>query len=130
MGMRNLLACGLLIVACSWAPAQLASVLERNGSVSWEFLGGQYSVTGQLINMSGSVDPSGEAIVFLFQDLDNDGVALDVRLNAAELFPGLGIDYTIDLIGTVVSDSVSEAVVQWFASDNPNRCEYVNCWRC
>lgn len=123
--MRNLLTAGL-VLAWSCAFAQLASVLERNGSVSWEFFGGQYTVTGQLINLSGSVDPSGEALVFSFQDLNGDGVALDVRLSAADLFPSIGINYTIDLVGTVVSDSASEAIVQWFASDNPNRCEYVN----
>lgn len=121
--LRHLLSIGLLFVwSCSFA--QLAAVLERNGSVSWRFVSGQYEITGA-VQMSGDVTGS-DSLVFSFQDLDNDGVALDVRLSAADMFPGIGINYTIDLIGTVVSDSVSEAIVQWFASDDPNRCEYVN----
>jgi hypothetical protein len=35
------------------------------------------------------------------------------------------IDYSIDLIATVLSDDGSTAVVRWFASDDPNRCETV-----
>lgn len=122
---KGTLILGLFAISCAWACAQVASNLERNGSVSWEFYGGQYTITGA-INMSGTVDPSGQALVFSFQDLDNDGVALDVRLDIATLFPDLGIDYTVDLIGTVISDSPNEAVVQWFASVDPNTCATVN----
>ncbi|MER3559413.1 MAG: hypothetical protein C4336_08230 [Armatimonadota bacterium] len=103
----------------------MASNLERNGSVSWEFYGGQYTITGA-INMSGTVNPGGQALVFSFQNLNNDGVVLDVRLDVATLFPHLGINYTADLTGTVISDGPNEAVVQWFASVDPNICAPVN----
>ncbi|GIV13114.1 MAG: hypothetical protein KatS3mg021_1396 [Fimbriimonadales bacterium] len=121
--MRNLLTAGL-VLAWSCVFAQLASVLERNGSVSWKFLGGQYEITGA-VNLSGNVTPS-DPLVFLFQDLNGDGVALDVRLDMTELFPGFGINYTIDLIGTVLSDSASEADILWRAADTPNQCVTVN----
>lgn len=116
----------MLGIALAWlqAPAQIVANLEQGGSVFWKFNGGQYEITGA-ISMSGNVDPS-DPIEFLFQDLNGDGVALDVRLNAQELFPDLGINYTIDLIATVLYDDGNTARVRWFASDNPNQCLTVN----
>jgi len=106
------------------ASAQIVSDLERGGSVFWKFNSGQYEITG---GYSGSGDlTASDPLEFAFQDLNNDGIALDVRLNISELFPDIGIDYSIDLIATVISDDGNTAIVRWFASDDPNRCEMVN----
>lgn len=122
--LKGMLISGLSAFACVWASAQVASILEANGSLSWKFNSGQYQITGAL-NMSGSIDPS-DPLAFTFQDLNNDGIALDVRLSIQDLIPGIGINYDIDLIATVISDSPTQAIIRWFASDNPNRCETVN----
>jgi hypothetical protein len=105
------------------ASAQIVPDLERGGSVFWKFNSGQYEITGGY-SASGDVT-AGDPLEFTFADLNNDGIALDVRLNLRNLIPNLGIDYSIDLIATVLSDDGSTAVVRWFASDDPNRCETV-----
>jgi len=106
------------------ASAQIVSDLERGGSVFWKFNSGQYEITNGM-SMSGDLTAS-DPLEFTFQDLNNDGIALDVRLNISELFPDIGINYSIDLIATVISDDGNTAIVRWFASDNPNQCETVN----
>jgi hypothetical protein len=106
------------------ASAQIVSDLERGGSVFWKFNSGQYEITGGM-SMSGGLTAS-DPLEFAFQDLNNDGIALDVRLNISELFPDIGIDYSIDLIATVISDDGNTAIVRWFASDDPNQCLTVN----
>jgi hypothetical protein len=105
------------------ASAQIVPDLERGGSVFWKFNSGQYEITGGY-SASGDVT-AGDPLEFTFADLNNDGIALDVRLNVQDLIPNLGINYSIDLIATVLSDDGSTAVVRWFASDDPNRCETV-----
>lgn len=122
--LKGMLILGFTAFACVWASAQIASILEANGSLSWKFNSGQYTITGA-ISMSGSVDP-GDPLVFSFQDLNNDGIVLDVRLRVQDLVPDLGIDYEVDLIATVISDSATEAIIRWFASDDPNQCATVN----
>jgi hypothetical protein len=43
-----------------------------------------------------------------------------------DLFPDLGINYTLNLIGTVVSENANEAIIRWAADVNPNQCVNVN----
>jgi hypothetical protein len=43
-----------------------------------------------------------------------------------DLFPDLGINYTLNLIGTVVSENANEAIIRWAADVNPNQCVDVN----
>ncbi|MDM7461681.1 MAG: hypothetical protein P3X24_008565, partial [bacterium] len=38
----------------------------------------------------------------------------------------LGINYTLNLIGTVVSEDASGAIIRWAADTNPNQCIPVN----
>jgi hypothetical protein len=106
------------------ASAQIVPDLERGGSVFWKFNSGQYEITG---GYSASDDvTASDPLEFTFADLNNDGIALDVRLNLQDLIPNLGIDYSIDLIATVISDDGNTAIVRWFASDDPNQCVTVN----
>jgi hypothetical protein len=51
---------------------------------------------------------------------------LDVELRVQDLFPDLGINYTLNLIGTVVSENANEAIIRWAADVNPNLCVDVN----
>jgi len=113
-----------LILTGFLANAQIVANLEQGGSVFWKFNSGQYTITGA-VNMSGNIDPS-DPIEFVFQDLNGDGIALDVRLRVQDLFPDIGINYELDLIATVLSDDGTTALVRWFASDNPNQCVTVN----
>jgi hypothetical protein len=106
------------------ASAQIVSDLERGGSVFWKFNSGQYEITGGY-SASGDVT-AGDPLEFTFADLNDDGIALDVRLNLQDLIPNLGINYSIDLIATVISDDGNTAIVRWFASDDPNQCVTVN----
>jgi len=106
------------------ASAQIVPDLERGGSVFWKFNSGQYEITG---GYSASDDvTASDPLEFTFADLNDDGIALDVRLNLQDLIPNLGIDYSIDLIATVISDDGNTAIVRWFASDDPNQCVTVN----
>jgi hypothetical protein len=106
------------------ASAQIVPDLERGGSVFWKFNSGRYEITG---GYSASDDvTASDPLEFTFADLNNDGIALDVRLNLQDLIPNLGIDYSIDLIATVISDDGNTAIVRWFASDDPNQCVTVN----
>jgi hypothetical protein len=61
------------------ASAQIVPDLERGGSVFWKFNSGQYEITGGY-SASGDVT-AGDPLEFTFADLNNDGIALDVRLN-------------------------------------------------
>jgi hypothetical protein len=106
------------------ASAQIVPDLERGGSVFWKFNSGQYEITG---GYSASDDvTASDPLEFTFADLNDDGIALDVRLNLQDLIPNLGLNYSIDLIATVISDDGNTAIVRWFASDDPNQCVTVN----
>lgn len=104
--------------------AQIIANLEQGGSVFWKFLSGQYSITGAL-TLSGDLS-AGDPIEFSLQDLNGDGRKLDIRLCIQDLFPTLGIQYCLDLIGTVVSETASQAIVRWAAEGTPNQCVNVN----
>lgn len=104
--------------------AQIVTNLEQGGSIFWKFLSGEYSITGAL-TLSGTFSAS-DPIEFPLQDLNGDGRKLDIRLCIQELFPTLGIQYCLNLIGTVVSETGSEAIVRWAAEGTPNECVNVN----
>lgn len=106
------------LVAC--VNAQIVRNLEQGGKVFWKFNSGRYEITGA-VSLSGGLGSS-DPIEFLLQDLNNDGRRLDIRLCMEDLFPDLGIQYCLDLIGTVISETSNEAIVRWAASGNPNQC--------
>jgi hypothetical protein len=119
--MRKVLALGALCAAMmTTANAQIVVNLEQGGKLYWKFLSGQYNITGAL-TQSGTIDPS-DPLEFALQDLNNDGLAIDLRLRVEELFPDLGINRTLNLIGTVVSETSNEAIIRWQAEDQPNEC--------
>ncbi len=113
-------ATALLGVMLSSVHGQIVSELERGGAVSWEFLGGVFTVSGA-ITTSGQVNSS-PPVVLRFEDLNNDGLALDVHLDLGELVPEFNIEYQIDLIANVIQDGSEFAIIEWTAFDNPNRC--------
>ncbi len=94
--------------------------LERGGAVSWQFLGGRYIISGG-INTSGTIS-AGSPVVFTFQDLNNDGLALDVLLRIQDLLPQLGVNRDIPLFAQVISNNGDSAIIQWRGIDNPNQC--------
>ncbi len=121
--MKSTKAFGVLLIALMGvclSTAQIANELARGGKVSWRFLSGNYEITGA-INISGSIS-AGDPIAFSFQDLNNDGVVLDVLLDLRELIPDINLDYQIPLIATVISDSGSSAIIRWTAQIEPNQC--------
>jgi hypothetical protein len=124
MMMRKVLALGALCAAMTIAPAQIVTNLEQGGKLYWKFTGGQYQITGA-ITLSGSIEPS-NPLEFTLQDLNNDGLAIDVELRVQDLFPDLGIHYTLNLIGAVVSENSNEAIIRWAADTNPNQCVMVD----
>jgi len=122
MMVRKVLAFGLLSALVALANAQIVSNLEQGGKLYWKFNGGRYDITGAL-TLNGDIDASAP-LEFPLQDLNNDGRKLDVLLDLEEL--GLGIDYVLPLIGTVVSETPNEAIIRWAADVNPNVCVNVN----
>jgi len=122
--MRKVLTLSALCAAMTIAHAQIVTNLEQGGKLYWKFNGGQYDITGAL-TLSGSIDPS-DPLEFTLQDLNNDGLAIDVELRVQDLFPDLGINYTLNLIGTVVSENSNEAIIRWAADTNPNVCTTVS----
>lgn len=121
---RKALAVVASITLVAFANAQIVRNLEQGGRIFWKFNSGQYDITGAL-TLSGTLSAS-DPIEFPLQDLNDDGRRLDIRLCIQELFPDLGIQYCLDLIGTVVSETDSQAIMRWAASGNPNQCVPVN----
>jgi len=121
---RKVLALGLVSAITALANAQIVTNLEQGGKIFWKFNSGQYNITGAL-SLSGNISAS-DPIEFPLQDLNNDGRKLDIELRIQDLFPGLGINYTLNLIGTVVSENANEAIIRWAADVNPNLCVEVN----
>ena len=119
---RKVLALGLVSAITALANAQIVWNLEQGGKLYWKFNGGQYNITGA-ISQSGTITAS-DPVELTLQDLNNDGRKLDVLLDLEEL--GLGIDYVLPLIGTVVSQNANEAIIRWAADVNPNVCVNVN----
>jgi len=124
MMVRKVLAFGLVSAITALANAQIVTNLEQGGKIFWKFNSGQYNITGAL-SLSGNISAS-DPIEFPLQDLNNDGRKLDVELRMQDLFPTLGINYTLNLIGTVVSENANEAIIRWAADVNPNLCVDVN----
>jgi len=124
MMVRKVLAFGLLSALVALANAQIVTNLEQGGKLYWKFNSGQYNITGAL-SLSGNISAS-DPIEFPLQDLNNDGRKLDIELRIQDLFPDLGINYTLNLIGTVVSQNANEAIIRWAADVNPNLCVDVN----
>ena len=124
MMLRKVLAFGLVGALTALANAQILTNLEQGGKLYWKFNSGRYDITGAL-TLNGDIDAS-DPIEFPLQDLNNDGRKLDVELRIQDLFPDLGINYTINLIGTVVSENSNEAILRWAADVNPNVCVNVS----
>ncbi|GBC93621.1 hypothetical protein HRbin15_02122 [bacterium HR15] len=125
--MRNGAFAGIVfagLMSISIATAQIADAMERGGSISWRFLSGNYEITGA-ISQSGTLS-AGDPVMFGFQDLNNDGVALDVLLDLAQLLPDVGLNYQVPLIATVLSDDGITAIVRWTGALDPNECIQVN----
>jgi hypothetical protein len=125
--MRSRKAVGILIatlISACIATAQIANELARGGSISWQFLSGQYEITGA-ITQSGTFDES-DPLAFPLQDLNNDGVALDVLLDLAQLLPDVGLNYQVPLIATVVSDDGYTAIIRWTGALTLSDCIPVN----
>jgi hypothetical protein len=124
MMVQKVLAFGLLSALVALANAQIVSNLEQGGKLYWKFNSGQYNITGAL-TLNGDIDAS-DPIEFTLQDLNNDRRKLDIELRVQDLFPDLGINYTLNLIGTVVSQNANEAIIRWAADVNPNQCVQVS----
>jgi hypothetical protein len=124
MMVRKVLAFGLVSALVALANAQIVTNLEQGGKLYWKFNSGRYDITGA-ISLSGDISAS-NPLEFPLQDLNNDGRKLDVELRVQDLFPDLGINYTLNLIGTVVSENANEAIIRWAADVNPNLCVDVN----
>jgi hypothetical protein len=124
MMIRKVLAFGLLSALTALANAQIVTNLEQGGKLYWKFNGGRYDITGAL-TQSGNISAS-NPLEFPLQDLNNDGRKLDILLSVQDLFPTLGINYDLPLIGTVVSETANEAIIRWTADVNPNQCVPVN----
>ena len=121
---RKVLAFGLLSALVALANAQIVTNLEQGGKIFWKFNSGRYDITGAL-TLNGDIDAS-DPIEFPLQDLNNDGRKLDILLSVQQLFPDLGINYDLPLIGTVVSETANEAIIRWAADVNPNQCVRVS----
>jgi hypothetical protein len=124
MMVRKVLAFGLLSALVALANAQIVTNLEQGGKLYWKFNSGRYDITGAL-TLNGNISAS-DPIEFPLQDLNNDGRKLDIELRVQDLFPTLGINYTLNLIGTVVSENANEAIIRWAADVNPNQCVNVS----
>ena len=121
---RKVLALGLVSAITALANAQIVTNLEQGGKLYWKFNSGRYDITGAL-TLNGDIDASAP-LEFPLQDLNNDGRKLDIELRIQDLFPDLGINYTLNLIGTVVSENANEAIIRWAADVNPNQCVTVS----
>jgi hypothetical protein len=121
---RKVLAFGLVSALTALANAQIVTNLEQGGKLYWKFNSGRYDITGAL-SLSGDISAS-NPLEFPLQDLNNDRRKLDIELRVQDLFPDLGINYTLNLIGTVVSETPNEAIIRWAADVNPNVCVDVN----
>jgi hypothetical protein len=121
---RKVLALGLVSAITALANAQIVTNLEQGGKLYWKFNSGRYDITGAL-TLNGNISAS-DPIEFPLQDLNNDGRKLDIELRVQDLFPTLGINYTLNLIGTVVSQNANEAIIRWAADVNPNQCVNVS----
>jgi hypothetical protein len=119
---RKVLAFGLVSALTALANAQIVTNLEQGGKVYWKFNSGRYDITGAL-SQSGGVTAS-DPVELTLRDLNNDGRRLDVLLNLGEL--GLGINYVLPLVGRVVSQNASEAIIEWYTDVTPNQCVTVN----
>lgn len=117
---RKALVVGIFSALAALANAQIVTNLEQGGKLYWKFNSGQYEVTGAL-NLGGPISAS-DPIEFTLQDLNNDGRRLDILLSVDQLFPDLGINYDLPLVGTVVSENANEAIIRWAADVNPNQC--------
>jgi hypothetical protein len=124
MMVRKVLAFGLLSALVALANAQIVTNLEQGGKLYWKFNSGRYDITGAL-TLNGNISAS-DPIEFPLQDLNNDGRKLDIELRIQDLFPDLGINYTLNLIGTVVSETANEAIIRWAADVNPDQCIWVS----
>ena len=124
MMVRKVLAFGLLSALTALANAQIVTNFEQGGKLYWKFNSGQYNITGAL-SLSGNISAS-NPLEFPLQDLNNDGRKLDILLSVQQLFPDLGINYDLPLIGTVVSETANEAIIRWAADVNPNQCVRVS----
>jgi hypothetical protein len=124
MMVRKVLTFGLVSAITALANAQIVTNLEQGGKIFWKFNSGRYNITGAL-TLNGDIDAS-DPLEFPLQDLNNDGRKLDVELRVQDLFPDLGINYTLNLIGTVVSENANEAIIRWAADVNPNQCVTVS----
>ena len=124
MMVRKVLAFGLVSAITALANAQIVSNLEQGGKLYWRFNSGRYDITGAF-SLSGDIFAS-DPIEFTLQDLNNDGRKLDIQLRVQDLFPNLGTNYTLNLIGTVVSENANEAIIRWAADANPNQCVQVS----
>jgi hypothetical protein len=120
MMVRKVLAFGLVSAITALANAQIVTNLEQGGKLYWRFNSGRYDITGAF-SLSGDIFAS-DPIEFTLQDLNNDGRKLDIQLRVQDLFPNLGTNYTLNLIGTVVSENDNEAIIRWAADANPNQC--------
>jgi hypothetical protein len=121
---RKVLALGLVSAITALANAQIVTNLEQGGKIFWKFNSGQYNITGAL-SLNGDIDAS-SPIEFPLQDLNNDGRKLDILLSVQQLFPDLGINYDLPLVGTVVSQNANEAIIRWAADVNPDQCIWVS----
>ncbi len=110
---------GLLVFSGAYAQS-VVDELERGGFLAWQFLSGNYEITGS-ISQNGTLSAS-NPVLFAFTDVNNDGLALDVILDLEELLPDLGIQRTIPLIAEVVQDNGDTAIVRWAGTDFPNEC--------
>jgi hypothetical protein len=124
MMIRKVLAFGLLSALTALANAQIVTNLEQGGKLYWKFNSGRYDITGAL-SLNGDIDAS-SPIEFPLQDLNNDGHKLDILLSVQQLFPDLGINYDLPLVGTVVSQNANEAIIRWAADVNPDQCVQVS----
>jgi hypothetical protein len=124
MMVRKVLAFGLVGALTALANAQIVTNLEQGGKIFWKFNSGRYDITGAL-TFNGNISAS-DPIEFPLQDLNNDGRKLDIELRVQDLFPNLGINYTLNLIGTVVSENANEAIIRWAADVNPDQCIWVS----
>ena len=121
---RKALTVGIFSALAALANAQIVTNLEQGGKVYWKFLSGQYDITGAL-TMSGDISAS-DPIELTLQDLNNDGRILDILLSVQDLFPDLGINYDLPLVGTIISENANEAIIRWAADVNPNQCVTVS----
>lgn len=117
---RKALVVGIVSALAALANAQIVTNLEQGGKIYWKFNSGQYNITGAL-SMGGAISAS-DPIEFTLQDLNNNGRSLDILLSMQQLFPDLGINYDLPLVGTVVSENANEAIIRWAADVNPNQC--------